>query len=43
MACNIYYENLFFCVQKISNFNIKEYYVFIGTTDKSILNILKKI
>ena len=43
MACNIYYENLFFCVQKISNFNIKEYYVFIGDIDINIKNILTKI
>jgi hypothetical protein len=43
MSCNIYYDKLIFCVQKVSNFNIKEHYVFIGDVDINIKNILTKI
>ena len=43
MSCNIYYDDLIFSIQKVSNFNTKEYYVFIGERDNNILQILKKL
>ena len=43
MSCNIKYEDLIFSIQKVSRFDLKEYYVFIGNTDQSLSNIFKKL
>jgi len=43
MTCNINYDNIIFSIQKISRFNNIENYVFIGTTNDIISNILLKL
>jgi hypothetical protein len=43
MSCNIKYDNIIFSVKKISRFNNTEYYIFIGTVDKDIHEILLKL
>ena len=43
MSCNINYDNIIFSIQKISRFNNTENYVFIGTTNEIIANILLKL
>ena len=43
MSCNVKYIDLIFTIEKISRFKIKEYYVFIGTLDNDMLNVLQKL
>lgn len=43
MSCDIKYDNIIFSVQKKSRFNNTENYVFIGTVDSIIYNILLKL
>lgn len=43
MSCDIKYDNIIFSVQKKSRFNNTENYVFIGTVDEIIYNILLKL
>ena len=43
MSCDIKYDNIIFSVQKVSRFNNTENYVFIGTTEKNIYDILLKL
>lgn len=42
MSCDIKYNDICFSIQKVSR-NTKEHYVFIGSTERNILNILKKL
>ena len=43
MSCDIKYDNIIFSVQKKSRFNNTENYVFIGTVNKVLYNILLKL